>query len=183
MPENTWTQVAPLVTTKTGTRNTAIQDEVVSLFTELRAPLLRYLNLNGLPIGDGEDVLQETFLALFLHLLAGKPRDNLHGWIFRVARNIALKRLQHDKSSMPVPDSLPLANSTPNPEERAVRLQQDQAIRAVVARLPDLDRHCLCLRAEGLRYRDIAKALDISLGSVALALSRTLAKLARAVQK
>ena len=183
MPLNSWTQVARIVSAKKAEQSSAVQDEVVCLFAELRVPLLRYLHVLGLNIGDGEDVVQETFLALFRHLSAGKPRDNLHGWIFRVARNIGLKRLQRTGVSVSAPESLPVTDPAANPEQRAARNQQGRAIQAVIAALPDVDRQCLCLRAEGLRYRDIATALDVSLGSVALALGRALAKLARVAQK
>ena len=183
MPENSWTQVARIVNAKDTERNNAVQDEVVRLFAELRAPLLRYLHLLGLSVGDGEDVVQETFLALFRHLLASKPRDNLQGWVFTVARNVALKRIQQTRASANVPEFVATADPSASPEDRAVRIQQGRAVQAAIAALPDLDRQCLCLRAEGLRYREIAKVLDVSLGSVALALGRALARLARAAQR
>ena len=39
--------------------------EILALFDSLRAPLLRYSISFGLSVTDGEDVIQETFLALF----------------------------------------------------------------------------------------------------------------------
>ena len=42
---------------------------------------------------------------------------------------------------------------------------------------PDRDRRCLLLRAEGLRYRDIAGTLGMSLGGVAKSLARSIARL------
>jgi len=50
----------------------------------------------------------------------------------------------------------------------------------VVNALPEQDQSCLCMRAEGLRYREIAEALGISLGSVAASLARSLERLGRA---
>jgi RNA polymerase sigma-70 factor (ECF subfamily) len=46
--------------------------------------------------------------------------------------------------------------------------------------LPEQDRCCLGLRAEGLRYREIAKVLGMSLGAVSVSLQRSLARLGRA---
>jgi RNA polymerase sigma-70 factor (ECF subfamily) len=46
-----------------------------------------------------------------------------------------------------------------------------------VESFPEIDRCCLYLRAEGLRYREIAEVLNISLGGVSLALGRSLARL------
>lgn len=53
---------------------------------------------------------------------------------------------------------------------------------AVVRALPELDQWCLSLRAEGLRYREIAGVLGISLGAVANSLEKSLFRLTRAEQ-
>jgi RNA polymerase sigma-70 factor (ECF subfamily) len=58
--------------------------------------------------------------------------------------------------------------------------QRCKRLRAVVAALPEKDQHCLRLRAEGLRYREIATVLGMSLGAVSISLTRSLARLARA---
>jgi RNA polymerase sigma-70 factor (ECF subfamily) len=39
------------------------------------------------------------------------------------------------------------------------------------------------LRAEGLRYREIAGALAMSLGAVSMSLARSLARIARAAER
>jgi RNA polymerase sigma-70 factor (ECF subfamily) len=48
-----------------------LEEEVTALFDQFRAPLLRYLHSFGLPSQDGEEVVQEVFLALFQHLREG----------------------------------------------------------------------------------------------------------------
>jgi RNA polymerase sigma-70 factor, ECF subfamily len=154
-----------------------LEDEVVALFDELRAPALRYLAGFGLPVQDGEEVLQETFLALFRHLQSEKSRANLRGWVFRVAHNLGLKRLEQlrrDGQEIAAPDP------SPNPEELAVDAQRRARVMGVVQALDERDRRCLLLRAEGLRYREIAGVLDMSLGAVSASLARTLARIARA---
>src|SRR5215468_7898916 len=70
----------------------ALEQEVIEFFEELRAPLLRYVFSLGLGPDDGEEIAQEVFIALFQHLRQGKPRTNLKGWIFRVGHNLALKQ-------------------------------------------------------------------------------------------
>lgn len=151
-----------------------VREEVTALFVELRAPLLRYLRSLGMREADGEDVAQETFLNLYEHLRQGKPRDCLRGWVFRVGHNLALKRLtraEHQSVEFDV------ADESMTPEELADWKARQVRIRNVVAALPERDRYCLLLRAEGLRYREIAEALEISLGSVAASLARSLDKL------
>jgi RNA polymerase sigma-70 factor (ECF subfamily) len=183
MADNVWIQTARVVSPAREGSAPAVQEEVVQLFGELRVPLLRYLHGLGLPACDGEDTAQDTFLALYRHLRDGKPRGNLRAWIFRVARNLALKRIQQaiglrhfDQDCASTPDL------SANPEEQAVKSQRDRATCAVLRVLPPLDRQCLQLKAAGLRYREIAEILDISLGSVAASVSRSLSRIARATE-
>lgn len=150
------------------------REEVTALFVELRAPLLRYLRSLGLREDDGEDVAQETFLSLYEHLRQGKPRDCLRGWVFRVGHNLALKRLTRRGVETAECD---LVDGTMTPEEQADWKARQARMRNVVAALPARDRYCLLLRAEGLRYREIAEALQMSLGAVAASLARSLNKL------
>lgn len=160
--------------------------EVVELFHELRERLLRYLLVLGLSIHDGEEIIQESFLLLFQHLQRGKPRQNLRGWVFRVARNLALKQRmanqQHVRRVVEFDGTVPgqHIDRNPNPEEQLWGRQRQKRLLAVIYALPEQDQSCLSMRAEGLRYREIAEALGISLGSVAASLARSLEKLGRA---
>lgn len=164
----------------------AVEAEVIGLFDELRDRLLRYLLCLGLSVHDGEDVVQESFLLLFQHLQRGKSRENLRGWLFRVSRNLALKRRTANRRNRQdgVEFDADLSNQcrdlNPNPEEHLATSQRQKQLLAVVRALPEQDRCCLHLRAEGLRYREIAQALGISLGSVAASMARSLARLGRA---
>jgi RNA polymerase sigma-70 factor, ECF subfamily len=159
----------------------SLAQEVVSLFDQFRAPLLRYLLALGLPMEDGEEVIQEVFLGLFQHLQRGRPRTNLHGWLFRVAHNLGLKRRCRVRRDMQTEALDLFVDPAPNPEDRMASSQQHQRLLAVLGALPERDRRCLSLRAEGLRYREIAGVLDISLGAVSLSLGRSLVRIARAI--
>lgn len=167
---------------KLGGAALSLEDEVTSFFDELHDPLIRYLMSFRLGIHDAEDVIQEVFLALFRHLRAGKPRTNIRGWIFRVAHNLGLKRQRKGPESLApnVQNSELPADPGLNPEEELLHIQRTTRLLAVVRALPDRHRHCLFLRAEGLRYREIADVLGISVGSVAIALERSLKRLSEA---
>ena len=160
-----------------------LEEEVVALFDQFREPLLRYLSGVGMTFPDCEDVIQETFFALFQHLSGGKSRENLRGWLFRVAHNLALKRWYRRRRDLEMPTEAIAENSAidpaPTPEDQVANSQTQQQLLAVVRSLPDQDRRCLVLRAEGLRYREIAGVLNMSLGGVSLSLARSLARLAR----
>ena len=168
-------------------RPSRLEDEVVALFDQLRAPVMRYLVSFGIAVPDAEEIVQEVFLALFQHLRQKKSRANLQGWVFRVAHNSALKhraraRRESERFSY-VPEVLARTEAlNPGPEESAASGQRQRKLLAVVRALPEQDRCCLSLRAEGLRYREIADVLGISLGSVAASLEKSLSRLTRAEQ-
>jgi len=162
-----------------------IECEVMRLFERFRNPLLRYVLSFGIPVHDAEEIAQEVFLSLFRHLQLGRSRNNLRGWIFRVAHNLALKqRSANQRSRDTAASDWILAEKqfdpSPNPEEQVSSTQRRRRLLAVVNALPEEDQSCLRLRAEGFRYREIAAVLDMSLGSVSISLTRSLARLIRA---
>ncbi|HTR48169.1 MAG TPA: RNA polymerase sigma factor [Verrucomicrobiae bacterium] len=163
----------------------AAEEEVVALFDQFRGGLLRYVLSLGIDLHDGEDVIQEVFLSLFRHLRLGRSRANLRGWIFRVAHNLALKqrsRAQRQQARIAAGEDLLEERFDPgaNPEEQLAKSQRQRQLLLVVAALSAQDRCCLLLRAEGLRYREIADVLGMSLGAVSNSLTRSMERLMRA---
>lgn len=156
--------------------------EVIRLFDQSRTPLFRYVLSLGLSVHDSEEIIQEVFMALFRHLQLGKSRQNLRGWVFSVAHNLALRCRQKNQRR---PDGVNAKDSaagdyrdaSPNPEELVILTQRQQRLHAVMEALPHRDRCCLRLRAEGLRYREIARAMGISLGAVSASLARSIERL------
>lgn len=162
-----------------------LENEIVGMFEQFRDRLLRYLLALGLDAQDGEEVVQEVFLALFQHLRRGKSRRNLRSWIFRVAHNLGLKqrasnrrRARHatESGTALVPEHI---DPAPDPEEQLLSNDRRRRLRAALDALPEKDRCCLYLRAEGLRYREIGVVLGISLGAVSLIIGRSLARIGR----
>jgi RNA polymerase sigma-70 factor, ECF subfamily len=176
--------LTPASTAEQPRHHSELESVVIRLFDQLQGRVLRYVVACGLPFHDAEDVVQETFLALFRHLELGRPQSNLNGWLFRVAHNLALKRRTTNQVTVRslVDESILAQQPCPAPdaEEEFLFSQTQQRLRAVVEALPDQDRRCLYLRAEGLKYRQIADVLGISLGGVSLSISRSLARIMRA---
>jgi RNA polymerase sigma-70 factor (ECF subfamily) len=180
-------RAAPLlvkVCEEAASASSPLEEEILDLFNRYRSPLLRYLLSLGLRIQDGEETVQEVFLALFRHLQGGKPRTNLRAWIFTTGHHLALKQRMREERRSRLHCHEELANSQidpePGPGEHMEYAERRRVLMAVVRVLPETDRCCLLLRAEGLRYRDIARALGISLGAVSLSLGRSLARLVNA---
>jgi RNA polymerase sigma-70 factor (ECF subfamily) len=165
----------------------ALEQDVVTLYDQLQDRLSRYLLSLGLSPPDGEEIIQEVFLALFRHLQQGKPRHNLRAWIFQVAHNLALKqrhRVRRNRDNFLHYGGTSADNffldRQPNPEDHFSRREREARFSSVWEALPEQDQRCLSLRAEGLTYRDIAQVLEMSLGAVSISLTRSLQRFARA---
>jgi RNA polymerase sigma-70 factor, ECF subfamily len=160
---------------------------VVELFTECGLPLRRYVGSFG--IGpDTEDVVQDVFLSLFFHLQNGRPQRNLRGWLFTVAHNLALKHRARVKRRRGLTDGDPTLAADPidparNPEQELASLQRHERLLRVLSVLPEQDRRCLRLRAEGFRYREIAELTGLSLGAVAKSLARSMVRMENADER
>lgn len=189
MPPSSSNSIAGPYVSRVGDAETSesalsLEHEILSLFDLLRVQLLRYAISFGLSVHDGEDIIQEVFLALFHHLREGRSRSNLRGWVFRVAHNLALKRRAMNRARYHIGEGDGSfgdehSDPAPSPEELLLFSERQASLLAAVRALPEIDQWCLGLRAEGLRYREISEVLGISLGSVSNSLARSLARLMR----
>ncbi len=160
-----------------------LNERVLELFDECGPGLLRYVRSFGLPSAASEDVVQEVFLSLFRHLRAGRSEHNLRAWLFAVAHNLALKQrrqqLRLKESELDAATLAGLIDRRATPEQTIAETERTARLRAVFRALPDRDRRCLYLRADGLGYRAIAKILGVSLGSVAKSVTRAMERMQR----
>jgi RNA polymerase sigma-70 factor (ECF subfamily) len=164
----------------------AVHEDVLFMFDECALGLRRYVTSFGLGAVTTDDILQDVFLSLFRHLNMGRPRHNLKGWLFRVAHNLALKhcqktlRRQRTEGEWNATLVDRVVDPAGDPEQQLTDDRRRLRLCRVLRAMPERDRQCVYLRAEGLRYRDIARTLGISLGSVAKSLTRAITRLTRA---
>ncbi len=159
---------------------------VLELYDREQNPLKRYLAFLGSDPATAEDTVQECFLRLHQHLLAGGDRSNLRAWLYRVAHNLARNNQLAFRSSrtQPLEDWPGIADreSPGTSAETLLLAREEQArLRKAMARLSETQRCCLGLRAQGLKYREIAGTLELSVSTVAENVQRGLEKLKDAV--
>ena len=162
-----------------------LSQKVLGLFEQLRAPVFRYLLRKTHDAARAEDLTQEAFLRLCRHLQDNRPLDNPKAWLFTVANNLAIDRNRVAGHEKDLDESawkeIEEARSGRHADPEKLLLQQERLDRLHMAilNLTPLQRQCLHLRAEGLRYREIAEILEISVSTVVDAVRRATVKLAR----
>jgi len=164
-----------------------LDERVLVYFEQLRLPVFRYLLRKTHNAGRAEDLTQETFLRLCRHLLDNKPLENPKAWLFTVANNLAIDVARSDGHSIDLDEQnwreIEESRSSMQSDPESILIQNERLdrLQLAVLNLTPLQRECLHLRADGLRYREIAELLAISVSTVADAVRRATVKLAREV--
>jgi RNA polymerase sigma-70 factor, ECF subfamily len=161
-----------------------LSERVQALFEQLHIPVFRYVLRRMRNPGRAEEVAQETFLRLFRYLKEGRSVDNPRAWLFTVANNLAIDGSRDDSYIQDLDETTwkkieDTRLDAADPEKLALHGERLERLRSIVLNLTPLQRECLHLRAEGLRYREIAELMDMSISTVADAVRRATLKISR----
>ncbi len=167
---------------ETGREDIANAKLLLDLYDREQTSLRRYLIFLGLDAETAAETVQESFLKLHLHLLSGGERSNLRAWLFRVAHNLARNEQSSVRSSRTT--FLDDMTASVNPiapavsaEEALLASEKKEMLGEAMKTLSSAQRNCLMLRSQGLKYREIAQTLNLSVSTVAEHVQRGLEKL------
>lgn len=127
---------------------------------------------------DAEDVAQQVLLESF-----AMKRIPDGGLLKRMATFRAIDRLRARTNAVPFDETTHMAADDEG--ERSIEiLEQANRLRSAIARLPDRQARCFCLRyVEGLSNAEIAESLSISRSAVSTALNKARNTLRHSVSK
>ncbi len=161
-----------------------LSERVQALFEQLHLPVFRFLLRKTRDSGQAEDIAQETFLRLFKHLREDRLLENPKAWLFTVAKNLAIDAIREESHIEDLDEDTwkkieqSRSGLGADPEKLTLQHERLDRLQIAVLNLTPLQRECLHLRAEGLRYREIAGVLDLSVSTVMDAVRRATLKLA-----
>ncbi|HMD02693.1 MAG TPA: sigma-70 family RNA polymerase sigma factor [Candidatus Baltobacteraceae bacterium] len=144
-------------------------DELVDRY---RAPVVRLAYRLTRDPDEAKDIAQDAFLRAYRRLGSFHPDRPFARWLFVIARNASLDAIRRRRraAALPAGDALPLELG---PEEHVLRNDEAVRVHEAMDALPAHYRSVLEMYyVSGLRYREIAEALGIPLGTVKTYLSR-----------
>jgi RNA polymerase sigma-70 factor (ECF subfamily) len=138
-------------------------------------------------VQEAQDLTQETFLNALRSIGSFRGDANLKTWLFRIAVNQSRNRFRWWKrrrksttvsldaavgdSSLNIGDTI--ADKGINPEEAVMLRQREDALAKALNDIPDIFRETVILcDIQGMSYEEIARTLDINLGTVKSRLAR-----------
>jgi RNA polymerase sigma factor (sigma-70 family) len=120
-----------------------------------------------------DELVQEVLLAIWQSLAKFRGESSLKTFVLRIAHNRAVNHVlqyQRELARESLDDELP--DSRNNPEQQVSLQQRSERLLEAVRALPVVQRELVTLALEGLSHDEIANVLGISVGNVAVRLSR-----------
>lgn len=130
-------------------------------------------------VGDharAEDLANEVFLKLYRLPMPKRAIDNVPGWLYRTATNLAIDALRasarrHRYEEAAAREEIK-ERTAESALDQSLRLERQERVRAVLAELKPVQAQLLLLRASGHSYKELAEILDLEIGTVGTRLVR-----------
>lgn len=154
----------------------------VTLLRKYQGPLLNFFGRMGVYTGDGDDLVQETFIRLFNYRDRYKPTAKFTTFLYLLARQVQMDYYRKQQRRAGLVEAL---GNEPPPEEQNSAQNEDRKVYVNKA-LNTLSDEMRCVVVmniyQGLKYAEIAEALDIPLGTVKTRMFHALQKLRKVIK-
>ena len=146
--------------------------EFARLVNEFSGPIYR-LGMRMLGnTQDAEDILQNTFLSVLVHLPQFEERSSLSTWLYRIAANEALMLIRKKKPQVDLDESdefdenvkpIQFVDWSALPENELLSGESQRTLDHAIQKLPESQRLVFLLRdMEGLSIKETAEALSLT---------------------
>lgn len=145
-----------------------------------------YLRARRVPATDLEDLAQDVFVKAYQALGALEDRGSFAGWLFAIARNLALDCLRKAtrRGTLVGPAAIEsISDPRPGPASATLAEERRERMRLAIADLPEVFRTTLHLKHQkGLTAAEIGRLQGVGVGTVTKRLSRAYERLRRAFE-
>lgn len=116
---------------------------------------------------DAADIAQDVFLKAYEVLGSFQKKSSFHTWLYRITVNFCINHLRRDKAQYHIELENYHAVESAEAFENVDNIEVQDELHEAIRRLPEKQQTTVMLRAgEGLPYKEIAKILDCSVGTV-----------------
>lgn len=155
------------------------QDALRGLYERHSGGMLRLLRRLTSNAGVAEEILQETWLAVWQSAGSFRVESSARGWLYGVARRQAHNRLRRAVVvEVDLDEAADVPDQAPGVEDRVLAGAERETLAAAITELPEHLREVLVLvLAEDLSYQEVSTTLGIPVGTVKSRMSHARRKL------
>lgn len=152
------------------------------IYKRFRPVVRSFFLRKGFSSQESDDLTQDVFLRIFKSLDTFRRESRFERWLWEITVHIysnEIRRRRTEKKDRGqsldtvaeteegAAPALAIPSPSPSPEEEVVRSERSKALHAALKDLPDQMRRCCILRYErGLKYKEIAYVMGISIETV-----------------
>jgi len=143
--------------------------------SSLMAHILKYVSV----VEDAEDICQRSFEKAFMNIERYNPQYAFSTWLYNIAQNEAIDHLRRSRATI---NSVPISSEREalevmagsSPEEDFIIVQAVRELVESIQNLPEGYRQVAELRfIKDFAYEDIARTLNLPLGTVKTRINRS----------
>ena len=134
---------------------------------------------------DADDLLQETFVKVYVNLHRYRAEYTFGQWLYTIARNTFIDYVRRRQDDLPIDERFTApASSAPTPEESVINSQQQKQIEHCLGELAPRYRQLIRMRFfEEYSYEEIAAKLSLPLGTVKTRIHRAREQMCRLITR
>lgn len=131
-----------------------------------------------------EDIFQETLERVIKKKHQYNPAMPFRGWVWKIAHNRALDYIRQRRIEIPFEDFSNQMQSEESPEANTLMKERKSKLLNAIQKLPNEQREVFLMREEGeMSFAEIAKTLEVPLGTVLTRMRYALDKLREALKE
>ena len=157
------------------------RDAFAQLYEDTRQALYCYLLAIVKRPSAAEDLMQDTYVAVYRNIGAYRPQGKPMAWVFTIARNLAYMELRREQRWTSVEDASP---DLPAPGDPIAGAVDSLVLQKALTLLTEEERQIVLLKAVmGYKYREISELTGIRGGTVRSSYSRSMKKLQKRLRE
>ena len=150
-----------------------------TLFYELKRPVFSYIVSIVGNVEESEDILQDTFLALYREIQKRSEIESPRAWTYKVAGNLCFSRLRRQRTFRDIVQRVLHQGAQEKwqdniPEKKMIKGQEMEHLDTLIASLSPKHRAMLTLYRDGFGYQQIADMTDSKVSTVGVTIKRSL---------
>jgi RNA polymerase sigma-70 factor (ECF subfamily) len=160
-----------------------VEENFGELFRRFSPAVRSFYLRKRFPPQEASDLTQDVFLRVFKKIGTFRRESRFERWLWEIVTNIYFNEIRRRKTEKRSGFEVPLETNSheesgpapvssipddePSPEEFLLMRENVEKLRAAIQSLPDQMRRCCLLRyQQGLKYKDIANVMKISIETV-----------------
>lgn len=134
--------------------------ELELIWHQFHNPIKNYVSKRVRDAASVDDIVQNVFLKIYLHIHELKDQGKFQHWVFQITRHAIIDHYRKERPADPLPDELLFDNIA---DDYYLTQELSRCLRGMIYQLPDKYREALELvELEGMSQKQLSETLGIS---------------------